>query len=324
MKRVLSAALAAALLLALCSAALAATVYTEGYFYYTESGQSVTITGYFGKESTVTVPSFIDGCPVNTIAAGAFSDSTYVKTVNLPDTVTTVETGAFSEYITVVYSYNNEEYTTRVEGASEDEPQVTVVGEGADSIEVTIEGDTVQQADVSLVDFSDVYPGDYYYAAVTWAVSKNITKGTTAATFSPNATCTRGQIVTFLWRTAGCPSVKSGNPFKDVKSSDYCYQAVLWAAKNNITGGTGANTFSPNATCTRGQIVTFLWRYLGSQSAGTTVRFTDVKLSAYYAKAVAWAYKNDITGGTSADTFSPDGGCTRAQAVTFLYRAVGK
>ncbi|MCH5353401.1 MAG: S-layer homology domain-containing protein, partial [Acutalibacter sp.] len=134
--------------------------------------------------------------------------------------------------------------------------------------------------------------------------------------------CTRGQIVTFLWRAAGKPEPKTAvNPFTDLKSSEYYYKAVLWAHENGIVSGTSATTFSPNQNCTRGQIVTFLWRSAKKPEPKTTVNpFTDVKSGEYYYKAVLWAHENKIVAGTSATTFSPNQSCTRAQAVTFMYR----
>ena len=173
--------------------------------------------------------------------------------------------------------------------------------------------------------FVDV-PGNAYYAdAVSWAVANGITSGTTATTFSPNASCTRAQAVTFLWRAAGSPEPASTrNPFTDVKSSAYYYKAVLWAVEKGITVGTTDTTFSPNATCTRAQIVTFLWRDSGSEAVQTAVPFEDVKRGMYYYNAVTWAVKNGITSGTTATTFSPNNDCTRAQIVTFLYRFLGE
>lgn len=171
------------------------------------------------------------------------------------------------------------------------------------------------------ISFRDVKQSDYYYDAVKWAVENGITEGTSADTFSPSASCTRAQMVTFLWRAAGSPAPKSAaNPFKDVNKSDYYYSAILWAVENGITSGTGADTFSPGATVTRGQTVTFLHRAAGSPLAGSSA-FSDVAADAYYAKAVAWANKNGITSGTGSDKFSPDADCTRGQIVTLLYRA---
>lgn len=170
--------------------------------------------------------------------------------------------------------------------------------------------------------FSDVAGGAYYNEAVRWAVKNGIASGTDAKHFSPDAACTRGQAVTFLWRAAGCPApALAENPFADVKSTDYCYDAVLWAVQTGVAKGTSASTFSPDAPCTRGQIVTFLYRAAGSPSGYANSGYTDVPETSYCAAPVAWAVALRVTSGTSAITFSPDALCTRAQIVTFLYRA---
>ena len=169
--------------------------------------------------------------------------------------------------------------------------------------------------------FVDVATGSYYEDAVDWAVENGITKGTDDTHFSPDGICTRAQAVTFLWRTAGSPKPETrAMPFTDVPVGSYYYDAVLWAVENGITKGTSDTTFSPNMTCTRAQIVAFLWRSEKSPAAGTANPFADVKSDAYYADAVLWAVKENITKGTTNTTFSPDADCTRAQIVTFLYR----
>ena len=175
------------------------------------------------------------------------------------------------------------------------------------------------------VTFSDVPEGAYYTDAVAWAVEKGVTSGTSGTTFSPNADCTRAQIVTFLWRAAGSPAPKSKeSAFTDVATGSYYETAVQWAVENGITSGTSATTFSPNATCTRAQTVTFLWRSQKSPADGAANSFTDVADGTYYTDAVKWAVKNGITSGTSTTTFSPNADCSRAQIVTFLYRCLGK
>lgn len=169
--------------------------------------------------------------------------------------------------------------------------------------------------------FNDVKSGDYFYDAVNWAVEKGITTGTSATTFSPNASCTRAQIVTFLWRASGSPEPKTAsNSFTDVAANAYYRKAVLWAVENGITTGTSATTFSPGAPCTRAQGVTFLWRANGSKAASAAASFTDVASDAYYAPAVAWAAEQNVTGGVGNGLFSPDTTCTRAQNVSMLYR----
>ena len=169
--------------------------------------------------------------------------------------------------------------------------------------------------------FVDVATGSYYEDAVDWAVENGITKGTDDTHFSPDSICTRAQAVTFLWRTAGSPAPKTSTmPFTDVPVGSYYYDAVLWAVENGITKGTSDTTFSPNITCTRAQIVAFLWRSEKSPAAGTANPFADVKSTAYYADAVLWAVKENITKGTTSTTFGPNADCTRAQIVTFLWR----
>ena len=169
--------------------------------------------------------------------------------------------------------------------------------------------------------FVDVPSGSYYEDAVDWAVANGITTGTDAAHFSPDGICTRAQAVTFLWRAAGRPAPESRTmPFTDVPADSYYYDAVLWAVENGITKGTSSTTFSPDDTCTRAQIVTFLWRSEQSPAAGSSNPFTDVSADVYYADAVLWAVKEAITTGTTRTTFSPDAECTRAQIVTFLWR----
>ncbi len=169
--------------------------------------------------------------------------------------------------------------------------------------------------------FVDVPSGSYYEDAVDLAVANGITTGTDAAHFSPDGICTRAQAVTFLWRAAGRPAPESRTmPFTDVPADSYYYDAVLWAVENGITKGTSSTTFSPDDTCTRAQIVTFLWRSEQSPAAGSSNPFTDVSADAYYADAVLWAVKEAITTGTTRTTFSPDAECTRAQIVAFLWR----
>ena len=169
--------------------------------------------------------------------------------------------------------------------------------------------------------FVDVATGSYYEDAVDWAVENGITQGTDDTHFSPDGICTRAQAVTFLWRAAGSPEPETrAMPFTDVPVGSYYYDAVLWAVENGITKGTSDTTFSPNMTCTRAQIVAFLWRSEKSPAAGTANPFADVKSTAYYAVAVLWAVKENITKGTTNTTFSPNADCTRAQIVTFLWR----
>ena len=204
---------------------------------------------------------------------------------------------------------------------------VTAIGSGKYSFTmpgtaVTIKAELVPLRDI--VTFTDVPANAYYADAVSWAVLNGVTKGTSETTFSPDASCTRAQAVTFLWRAAGSPAPKSSAmPFTDVDADAYYHDAVLWAVEQDITTGTSDTTFSPNATCTRAQIVTFLWRSQASPAAGAVNPFADVADNAYYAEAVKWAVLEGVTSGTTATTFSPNDHCTRAQIVTFLYRCLG-
>ena len=207
----------------------------------------------------------------------------------------------------------------------------TETAEGVKTFTCTVCGEKRTEAIAKLTPkpvenpFTDVPADQYYYEPVLWAVNHDpqITNGTGDNTFSPDATCTRGQIVTFLWRAKGCPEPKSTvNPFTDVKESDYFYKAILWANENDVTNGTGDGTFSPEAPCTRAHVVTFLWRAEGKPAAGGSNPFRDVPAGQYYTEAVLWAVNHDpqITNGTGPDTFGPNDPCTRGQIVTFLYR----
>jgi len=172
------------------------------------------------------------------------------------------------------------------------------------------------------VPFTDVATDAYYYDAMLWAVGRGITMGSTPTTFSPDAPCTRAQMVTFLWRAAGSPTPHgTGIRYTDVPADAYYAKAVQWAMERGITTGTTPTTFSPDAPCTRAQMATFLWRNAGTPNPkGSLMPFTDVQSGLYYHKAVQWAVEQGITTGTTPTTFSPDAPCTRGQMVTFLYR----
>ena len=183
---------------------------------------------------------------------------------------------------------------------------------------VEVKATFVKEAEVS--PFSDVSTTAYYYEAVKWAREKGITGGIGNGLFGPNQPCTRAQIVTFLWRAAGSPEPKNMSSFTDVPADSYYAKAVAWATENSITGGTGDGQFSPAATCTRAQSVTFLFRAIG-KLVDSKAEFNDVLTDSYYANAVAWAVENGVTNGIGNGLFGPDNSCTRAQIVTFLYRA---
>ena len=185
---------------------------------------------------------------------------------------------------------------------------------------VTVKGSFVEEAPVQI--FKDVPVDAYYYEAVKWAAEKGVTGGVGNGLFAPNQPCTRAQIVTFLWRAAGSPAPKNMSSFTDVPADAFYAKAVAWAVENGITGGTGDGKFSPDATCTRAQAVTFLYRASGAPAVSGNAAFSDVATNAYYAAAVKWAEKNGITGGIGGGLFGSDNDCTRAQIVTFLYRSV--
>ena len=189
---------------------------------------------------------------------------------------------------------------------------------------VTVSATFTQVQQPSDEPFVDVSKGDYFYDAVLWAVDKGITTGDGVNTFSPNKSCTRAQMVTFLWRAAGSPAATGTNPFVDVPAGEYYTDAVLWAVSKGITNGTGADTFSPNDTVTRGQTVTFLYRYAGSPTVEAGDSFSDVASTDYFATAVQWAVNNGITNGNGVNTFGPVLDCTRGQIVTFMYRQMAE
>ncbi|MBR2832528.1 MAG: S-layer homology domain-containing protein [Oscillospiraceae bacterium] len=214
------------------------------------------------------------------------------------------------------------EFVTDAEG------EVTVTVSGEDCVVIS-----AKSADMNIVPpvcvvyfgavpYKDVAPTDWFYDDVLWAVANSITNGTSKTTFSPDAPCTRAQVVTFLWRASGCPEpVGTKMPFADVKQDAYYYKAVQWAVENGITKGTSETAFSPDSACTRGQVVTFLWRTAQEPAVdGVENPFKDLAKGAYYEDAVLWAVENEITNGTSATTFSPEKTCTRAQIVAFLHR----
>ena len=229
------------------------------------------------------------------------------------------------------YSYKNgEEYTITLDPASivatvpvEPSKSSSSSGgshSGGSSSSGTVKEDVPATPTTPTVSFNDVPASAYYFDAVKWAQEKGVTNGKSNGLFGSNDPCTRGQIVTFLWRAAGSPAPKgTAKVPTDVLPGSYCYDAVAWAIENGITNGFADGTFGVDNTCTRGQSVTFLYRAMGSAPT-TTNGFTDVAANAFCADAVAWAVENGVTNGTTASTFSPSNGCTRAQIVTFLFR----
>ena len=290
---------------------------------------TVTETDKYGNETTTTTNKTgettvtekrTDGVVVRTVTD---SNGRVTATVSLPQAGKTEQV-----FIPADFGQANGNVTVKV--SYHDGEEKTVVGyysAGFICVAVERSATLVVLDDFTSVkiSFSDILKGSYYYDAVLWAVQNGVTNGTSDTTFSPNVVCTRAQVVTFLWRAAGSPEpVTTVCPFSDVDMDSYYGKAVLWAVENGITNGTGGDTFSPNAECTRAQIVTFLWRSEGKPVAYGSNPFVDVADGAYYEDAVMWAVSNEITNGTGGNNFSPDVDCTRAQVVTFLYRCMGK
>lgn len=268
---------------------------------------------------------------LTTIGHSAFSGCASLTSVTIPDGVTGIETGMFSgcSSLANIYIPVSAAYVSRSAFAGCESLTDLYYGgspaqwEGTSHLNLDdylLENVTIhynaQAIPAAVGGFTDVSANAYYADAVLWAVENGITSGTSATTFSPNNTCTTAQILTFLWRANGSPVVSGDNPFSDVSTGAYYYQAALWAREKGLIFGSAFNGDTP---CTRAATVTYLWKLAGQPSAGAS-GFTDVPSSASYAQAVAWAVREGITSGTSASTFSPDNTCTRAQIVTFLYR----
>ena len=268
-----------------------------------------------------------DSCPVSvTRRTSAPSSGNTVSVPSTPNGTVTVNPSNASKGTNVTVTVKpNEGYelgSLAVKDANGNLLPLTDLGNGKFSFvmpasKVSVEAEFVKIAATS---FADVPVNAYFADAVKWAVDKGITNGLSDTMFGPYESCTRAQIVTFLWRAAGSPEPKTASSFTDVPANAYYAKAVAWAVENGITNGMTETTFAPDATCTRGQSVTFLYRALKGTASGST-NFTDVKSDAFYADAINWAVANNVTNGTSNTTFSPNADCTRAEIVTFLYRA---
>ena len=251
---------------------------------------------YCDQLSYVTVPEGVTG-----IGAAAFSNCPKLSAIAFRGDAPAFHLYAFQETtVTCYYPADNETWTEEV---------------------MQSYGGDVTWIPYEVLPFTDVPAGSFYYESVDWAVENGITTGATETTFNPGGQCQRGQIVTFLWRAAGYPVVEAENPFTDVKQTDFYYDAVLWAVEQGITTGTSETTFSPFKTCTRAEVVTFLWRAAGKPASAAANPFTDVTETDFFHTAVLWAVENGITNGLTPDSFGPYAICNRAQVVTFLYRA---
>ena len=300
----------------------------------TVSGSGECTNAWMNNYSPNNVTKIVIGSGITSIGKAAFQGCAYVKSVDIANGVTKICRGAFTqcwalESVIIPTSVNTIEMTAfgnAISGSTMND--VYYCGSAAQWGRISIgeHNDSLLKASFHYnydpnMNFTDVTAGSYCYDAVQWAVANGITNGTDATHFSPNAGCTRGQVVTFLWRAAGEPTVSGNVGFVDVAPGSYCYEAVKWAVANGITKGTDATHFSPNATCTRGQVVTFMYRAAGEPAVGGSNGFVDVAAGSYCYNAVQWAVANGITKGTDATHFSPSATCTRGQVVTFLYRA---
>ena len=300
----------------------------------TVSGSGECTNAWMNNYSPNNVKKIVIGSGITSIGRAAFQGCAYVKSVDIANGVTKICRGAFTqcwalESVIIPTSVNTIEMTAfgnAISGSTMND--VYYCGSAAQWGRISIgeHNDSLLKASFHYnydpnMSFTDVAAGSYCYDAVQWAVANGITNGTDATHFSPNAGCTRGQVVTFLWRAAGEPTVGGNVGFVDVAPGSYCYEAVKWAVANGITNGTDATHFSPNAACTRGQVVTFMYRAEGEPAVGGNVGFVDVAAGSYCYNAVQWAVANGITKGTDATHFSPNATCTRGQVVTFLYRA---
>ena len=288
---------------------------TNAEISFTMPGNDVTLTTNYRTSSSgsssrpsypITTPDKTENGSVNISSTSAKRGSTVTITV-------TPDAGYVLDKLTVTDKDGKELSLTK----KSDTEYTFVMPAG----KVEITPSFVKQAEEPSRVFVDVKTGDYFYDAVLWAVEKGITNGTSAETFSPEDPCTRAQIVTFLWRAAGSPVVNYAMDLSDVAGDAYYAEAVRWALSEGITTGTSDHTFSPDAVCTREQAVTFLWRAAGSPAVSGESAFEDVGADAYYARAVAWAAQNGVTNGISQALFGTGSDCTRAQIVTFLYRA---
>ena len=300
----------------------------------TVSGSGECTNAWMNNYSPNNVKKIVIGSGITSIGRAAFQGCAYVKSVDIANGVTKICRGAFTQcwaldYVIIPTSVNTIEMTAfgnAISGSTMND--VYYCGSAAQWGRISIgeHNDSLLKASFHYnydpnMSFTDVAAGSYCYNAVQWAVANGITNGTDATHFSPNAGCTRGQVVTFLWRAAGEPVVSGNVGFVDVAPGSYCYEAVKWAVANGITNGTDATHFSPNATCTRGQVVTFMYRAEGEPAVGGSNGFVDVAAGSYCYNAVQWAVAKGITKGTDTTHFSPNATCTRGQVVTFLYRA---
>ena len=292
-----------------------------------KTGDGLKEIGRYCFEGCTNLTDVIVGDSLSVIGDYAFIDCSSLKGLNLPSTIREIGVDVFKRCNSMKYlvipSWSCDMESGGVVGTT------TIYGyENSSAHLYAVENgfafDTLDAAPPA-TPFVDVEAGRFYVNAVLWAVADDITSGMDDFHFLPGDTCTRGQVVTFLWRAEGCPEPKSTtNPFTDVVAGKFYYKAVLWAYENGITAGTTPTTFEPNSKVTRGQFVTFLWRAQNKPASSGVNHFTDVQLGKFYCDAILWAAENGVTSGMTATTFEPESTCNRGQVVTFLYRCYGK
>lgn len=310
------------------------TVYAgemNGYFFGEWGSEDVDVTGFTSDTVTFVMPDHDVTLTVYWSTHGPANPSTPVV---LPGTLNFETNGGtpidsisrvagtkvdLSQFVTVREGYT---FTGWYSDAALTKPVTAITVRSTKTVYAGwIQNAVTPDIPVVVMPFTDVAADAYYYNAVLWAVNTGITTGMTDTMFGPDLACTRAQVVTFLWRAAGCPVASNDAvPFADVSRDMYYYDAVLWAVEKGITNGISATEFAPDAECSRAQIVTFLWRALGAPDAAADAGFVDVDADAYYATAVEWAVDNGITNGMGDNTFGADADCTRGQTVTFLFR----
>ncbi len=280
--------------------------------------------------TSITIPD-----SVTSIGRSAFCSCTGLASVTIPDSVTSIGRSAFSDCTSLTSITIPNSVTEIGYAAFGNCPNLTIYGVAGSEAEKYAKKNNIpfvageapdepvkptKPTKPTVVGFSDVFQGEYYAEAVKWAVENGITAGTDKTHFSPKKSCTRGEAVTFLWRAEGSPEPAGDIAFTDVKSGAYYEKAVRWAVEKGVTSGTGNGKFSPNMTCDRSQIVTFLYRAENQPTVTGGNSFSDVKAGQYYENAVKWAVASGITSGTGGGKFSPGMKCDRSQIVTFLYR----
>lgn len=260
---------------------------------------------------------------VTAASASGGTVSTNATTAKAGDGVTVTLTPASGKKLSTLKVTTASGKIVALSKVSDTQYTFTMPSEGV-TVNAVFADEEVKPTPAQPSQFSDVPENSYFSDAVEWAVGKGVTSGVGGGKFAPYSSCTRSQAVTFLWRAAGSPEPKGDATFTDVNPNGFYYKAVLWAVEQGITAGVGGGKFNPDGECSRGQIVTFLWRFAGKPTPQSAARFNDVSATAFYRDAVTWAQESGVTSGTGNGNFSPNNVCNRAQIVTFLYRAIAE